>query len=80
VSETQRAYTSRNEPGRCASCGGLADYVISAPAIVSAGPSKDVAKRVIVDERQVHNTHGKRWRDAGTTGQAGGVGRKKIFT
>lgn len=78
--EAFRSYDLRNRAVKCSECGGRAVYTIAAPMLGSERPSRDPAKRVIVSEKQVEAKHGKNWRDAGTTGREGGVGRKKIFT
>jgi len=68
---------SRLDPQACLDCPGQAELHITAPLIGSERLTP--AKRVIVAEEQVVSEKGERWRDEGTTGQPGGVGRKLIM-
>jgi putative FmdB family regulatory protein len=70
-------YSDRLFPQTCSSCGGRAQYEMSAPTIGTERKRGDA--RLIMDERQVTSEHGARWRDAGTTGREGGAGGKLTF-
>jgi hypothetical protein len=79
--DLQRSIAERHDPGEgCPECGGKLELQVTAPLLASEKPSKDPMKRAIFHDRQVESQHGKDWRDAGTTRQPGGIGRKKIFT
>jgi putative FmdB family regulatory protein len=67
-------FVGRETPQTCLRCGGAAEYEMPAPLTRVAGP-----RGAIWDDRQVESTHGKNWRDEGTTGRPGGAGRKLHF-
>ena len=72
-------YDDRLTKQDCPHCNARAsaEYRMSAPAIGTERKRGD--RRLIVDERQVASEKGERWRDEGTTGTPGGVGRKIHF-
>lgn len=74
-----RGYPVREDPAPC-ECGGQADYVLVRSGIQKGTEVIRGDKRIIRDERQVTSEHGSRWRDQGTTGNPGGIGRRKFFT
>ncbi len=77
--ELQLPIAQRNNPGEgCPECGGKLELQISLVAVGTAVPKGD--KRIIKSEKQVESQLGKGWRDKGTTGREGGIGRKKHFT
>ena len=59
-------------------CPGVGELQMSAPMHTIAPPKGD--KRIIWADRQVESSHGKDWRDKGTTRREGGIGRTTHFT
>jgi putative FmdB family regulatory protein len=81
LTDLQRPIAERNNPGEgCPECGGKLELQVSAPMLGTERPNRDPMKRAIFSEKQAEAQVGKDWRDAGTTRQPGGIGRKKIFT
>jgi hypothetical protein len=80
--EVQLAMKDRHQTMACPRrrCSGVCsiDAGAAAPAIHTSGPPRG-DKRIITDERQVIADRGVRWRDEGTTGLPGGIGRKTIY-
>ena len=77
--ELQRPIAERNDPGEgCPECGEELELQVSQVAVGTAIPKGEA--RIIHSEKQVESQLGKRWRDKGTTGNEGGIGRKKHFT
>ena len=73
-------YDDRETPRECPECQEPAQYVLVRRAIQQGTERKHGDKRIIWDERQVASDKGKHWRDEGTTGREGGIGRKTFFT
>ena len=69
-------YEQRLESQMC-SCGGIALYRFPTPMIGTE--QKRGEGRLIWDEKQVSQDHGKNWRDHGTTGNPGGAGKTMTF-
>jgi len=75
VTTETRPYADRARAARCA-CGKKAEYVLVRSAIQMGTEIPKGDKRIIRSERQLD----KNWRNKGTTGRPGGVGRKIYFT
>ncbi len=87
VTEDHRSYEKREQPLLfCPECQQeygqniVAVYVLVRRSIQRGTERKHGEAKIIRDERQVFDSHGTRWRDKGTTGKPGGVGRKTFFT
>jgi putative FmdB family regulatory protein len=67
-------------PLDCPLCGAKSAtyFQMPAPALQTERIVGD--KKLIWDERQVSSEKGDRWRDEGTTGKAGGAGKKLYFS